>query len=76
MFEYSSTPSDRGKALRLSCRNADIYAAGILNWNILVTITASICLLNEILINPGQAFQLANQGYHRTEDKLLGAAQP
>ena len=65
--------TERGKPLRLACWNAD----GVRDRKLELEHSLSqhgvdICLLIETLLNPGQAFRLANYVCHRTDRPTMG----
>jgi hypothetical protein len=56
------------KALRLTCWNADgVHSRKLKLEHFLSQHSVDICLLSETLLNPGQAFRLANYVCHRTD---------
>jgi len=60
--------TERCKALRLACWNADGVRDRMLELeDFLSQHSVDICLLNETFLNPGQAFWLANYVCHRTD---------
>jgi hypothetical protein len=60
--------TDRGKALRLACLNADgVRGRNLELKHFLRQHGVDICLLSETFFNPGQAFRLANYVCHRTD---------
>jgi hypothetical protein len=42
------------------------------NWSTFSDSTESICVLSETILNPGQAFRLTNNVYHRTDRQTAG----
>ena len=60
--------TERYKALRLACWNADGVRGKKLELeHFLGQHGVDICLLSETFLNPGQAFRLDNYVCHRTE---------
>jgi len=60
--------TEQCKALRLACWNADGVRRRKLELErFLSQHGVDICLLSETLLNPGQAFRLANYVCHRTD---------
>ena len=65
--------TERSKALRLSCFNAhDVGGRKHELDHFLNQHGVDICLLSEKLLNPGQAFRLANYVCHRTDKPTTG----
>jgi exonuclease III len=65
--------TERGKALRLVCWNADGVRGRNLDLeHFLNQHGVDICLLSETFLNRGQAFRLTNYAYHRTENNSGG----
>jgi hypothetical protein len=65
--------ADRGKALRLSCWNADGVRGRKLELeHFLNHHGIDICLLSETFLNPVQVFRLANYICHRTDRPTHG----
>ena len=65
--------TERGRPLRLACLNADgVRAMKLELEHFLGQQGADICLLSETLLNPGQAFRLANYVCHRTDRLTMG----
>jgi hypothetical protein len=60
--------TDRGKALRLACWNADgVHGRKLELEHLLIQHGVDICLLSETFLNPEQTFRLANYVCHRTD---------
>ena len=65
--------TERGRPLRLACLNADGVRGRKLELeHFLGQHDVDICLLSETLLNPGQAFRLANYVCHRTDRPTMG----
>jgi len=68
--------TERCKALRFACWNADKVRSRKLELeHFLNQRGADICLLNETILKPGQAFRLANYVCHHT-DRLTAGGGP
>ena len=68
--------TERSKALRLACWNAGGVRARTPELeHFLNQHGVHICLLSETLVNPDQAFLVANYVHYRTERKTEGAVQ-
>jgi hypothetical protein len=65
--------TDRGKALRLACWNADGLRGRKLELEHFINLHGiDICLLSKTFLNPGQVFRLANNVSHRTDRPTHG----
>jgi hypothetical protein len=65
--------TEQCKALRLPCWNVDgVHGRKLELEHFLSQHRVDICLLSETLLNPGQAFQLANYVCHRTDRPTEG----
>ena len=65
--------TERCKALRLACWNADGVPGRTLELvHFLSQHGVVICPLNETFLNPGQALRLANYVHHRTDRSTAG----
>jgi hypothetical protein len=69
--------TDRGRALRLACCNADgVCGRKHELEHFLSQQGVDIFLLSETFLNPGQAYRLANYASHRTDRLTAGAVGP